>query len=321
MKKRILIILMAVIVALPMFGQLNYSDLEDAFGTFSGDVAQSLPFAAAATGLTWSDASVRGFPHFGVGLSVSAVTIPKAAFDAVATDLGFSLPSELDELGVPLPGYALDARLGLPILPFDIGAKFGYMTPEMGAALEGASGIAAEYLLIGTEVRFPILKGNLLLPALSIGAGYTYLDGSVAMAASGFASTITFPEGDMDLGDPNVQFAWKTHTLDFKVQASKGFFIITPYLGAGYSYGWSQAGGGVKADISYTGTSELELESTYGIEIDEQGFLVYSDATGGSLRAFGGLSFNLFILKLDVNGQYNFNTESFGGGVNVRVQI
>ncbi len=321
MKRLIIILVMAMIIATPMFA-VNFTVLEDSFSTFSNDVSQSLPFAAAATGLTWSDAKVMGFPRFGVGLSVSAVTLPSDAFKQVATELGVTLPDEIGEY-VPLPGYAIDARMGIPFLPIDVGAKLGYMTPGMGDALESATGVSAEYLLAGMEVRYPILKGNLLMPALSIGAGYTYLNGSVAMSAGSTGlDTINFPGGEeISLSDPDVQFAWKTHALDFNAQVSKGLLFLTPYLGAGYSYGWSQAGGGAKSDITYvTGTKE-SIENNYDITIDDQGFLVYSGTNGGSLRAYGGVSFNLFILKLDVNAQYNFMTQSIGGGLNARIQI
>lgn len=321
MRKLVILPIVLLLAAAPIFGQnISYADMEQDFGAFADDVAQALPFAAATTGLTWSDASVKGFPHFGVGVSVSAVTLPKEAFENVLSSLnGFTLPSEIGSLGVPLPGYALDARLGLPVLPFDVGAKFGYMTPEMGSALEGATGISAEYLLAGLEVRYPILKGNLLLPALSVGAGYSYLNGAVAMEASGMTTAINLPNSyTVNLDNPDVQFAWKTHTIDLEVQASKGLLFLTPYIGAGYSYGWSQAGGGVSSELTQTDKDNLAL---YDIEVDDQGFLIYKDANGGALRGFGGVSFNLFILKLDVNAQYNFMSKSFGGGINARIQI
>jgi hypothetical protein len=319
MKRLIIILVMAMIIAAPMFGQIQVAELQDSFSTFSDDVSQALPFAAAATGLTWSDAKVMGFPRFGVGISLSAVTLPIEAFEDVATSLGFALPSELGDIGVPLPGYAIDARMGIPFLPIDVGAKLGYMTPGMGDALESATGASAEYLIAGMEVRYPILKGNLLMPAVSIGAGYTYLNGSVAMSASGLDTSYVFGGETLTATNPDIQFAWKTHALDFNAQVSKGLLFLTPYLGAGYSYGWSQAGGGVKAAL--TGNVQA-VEDAYDIEIDqEEGFLIYSDSNGGSLRAYGGVSFNLFILKLDVNAQYNFMTQSIGGGLNARIQI
>jgi hypothetical protein len=325
MKRVITVMILALLIAVPMFGQIQYSDLESSFATFADDIAEALPFAAAATGLTWSDARVKGFPHFGIGLSVSAVTIPKEAFEDVATALGFELPSEITDssLGVPLPGYAVDARLGLPFIPFDIGAKFGYLTPSMGDALEGSTGLTAEYILAGLQVRYPLLKDRLLIPAVSVGLGYTYLNGSVAMETTEVTNTtINFGSGkSLTIDDPDAVFAWRTHAIDLSVQASKSLLILTPYLGAGYSYGWSRAGGGMNSDLTYVNTSKQELEDDYDIEITDDGFEVYSDASGGSFRAFGGLSFNLTILKLDLNAQYNFTTQSLGGGLNARIQI
>jgi hypothetical protein len=320
MKRRIIVLFLVMILAAPAFSQtINFATLEGSFKTFSDDVAQSLPFAASATGLTWSDARVMGFPRFGVGVSVGAVTVPKEAFKDVATTLGFTLPSEISDWGIPLPGYTVDARMGIPFLPIDVGAKLGYLTPGMGESLQGATGISAEYLLAGLEVRYPILKGNLLMPALNVGVGYNYLNGSVGMTAGGLDDILVGGQ-TITMTDPEVQFAWKTHALDFNAQVSKGLLFLTPYLGAGYSYGFSQAGGGASTEANLTEAEKQALEDA-GAELEEGGFLVYSGSQGGSLRAFGGLSFNIFILKLDVNAQYNFMTKGYGAGLNARIQI
>lgn len=317
------------------FGQVDISAMEDDFTTFSNDVAQSLP-NVASTGLTWSDAKVRGFPHFGVGVSVGAVMIPKDAFVDLANNLNFNLPSEItdSELGVPFPAYAVDARVGLPFLPFDIGAKLGMLTPDMADSLGGD--VSADYMLAGFDLRFPIIKGGLALPSISISAGYNYLSGGVNTTVSGVGGLTSGINLDdvgltgVSLGytDPDVRFQWQTNALDFKLQASKGLLIFTPYIGGAYSYGWSQAGGGISSELTVSDPSydlddvSAALEAAgYSFELDDNSFTLLSDATGGSFRAFGGLSINLLILKMDLNGQYNFTTQSLGGGLNVRIQI
>jgi len=225
----------------------------------------------------------------------------------------------------------VDARVGLPFLPFDVGAKLGMLTPEMSESLGGD--VSADYMLAGLDLRFPIIKGGLVLPSLSVAAGYNYLSGGVNATVSN-AGNLTdsvdisalIPGASIDFSDPDIRFQWQTHALDFRLQASKGLLIFTPYLGGGYTYGWSQAGGGVASQIGFTGTTEQEVRDAldaagYTFELDDDGFSILSDATGGSFRAFGGMSINLLILKLDLNGQYNFTTQSLGGGLNVRIQI
>ena len=39
------------------------------------------------------------------------------------------------------------------------------------------------------------------------------------------------------------------------------------------------------------------------------------------MRAYGGLSLNLFLLKLDLTGGYNFLSESYSLAANARIQL
>ena len=326
-----------LLLASGVFAQIVFDDFESSFSEFSDDVAQALP-QASTIGLDWSDARVRGFPHFGAGLTVGAVMMPKDAFESLATGLGVELPSELTDssLGVPLPSYTLDARLGLPFLPFDVGAKLGLLTPEMAENFGGLGGVSADYMLAGIEIRYPLLRGGLALPAVALSAGYNYLSGGIGTTledTTGLGSSIDLGSipglagtASMDYSDPDLRFAWKTHSLDFKVQASKKLLIFTPYIGGAYTYGWSKAGGGVSSDLTYTDTNEEEVKDAleaagYDVELDGDSFTILSGANGGALRAFGGFSVNLLVLNLDLNGQYNFTTQKIGGGVNLRVQF
>jgi hypothetical protein len=329
--KKILIMMIILVVVVSGVFAIDIATMETAFSSFSTDVAEALP-VASTIGLNWSDARVRGFPHFGVGLSLGAVMIPEDAFISLANTLSITLPSAITDagLGIPFPAYVVDARVGIPFLPIDVGAKLGILTPEMSAAL--SSDVSVDYILAGFDIRTPIIKGNLVLPAISLSAGYNYLSGGVnaAVAGVGDLSVIDLTAvpglGGVTLGytDPDVRFAWKTHTIDFKLQASKSLLIITPYAGLGYAYGWSKAGGGISSDITYTGATEDQVRDAleaagYDVELSADGFAILAEASGGSLRAFGGLSVNLFILKLDLNAMYNISTASLGASANVRI--
>lgn len=334
LNKTIILVIGLMLVGGAAFG-VDFTTLENSFSDFSDGVAEALP-QASTTGLTWSDARVRGFPHFGVGLSFGAVMMPEKAFTDLATELGVELPSAMvTDLGVPFPSYAIDGRVGIPFLPFDVGAKLGLLTPNMSESLGGDT--SADYMLAGFDIRYPILKGRLLMPAVSVSAGYNYLSGGLTTTFSSAGDDLTQIDvggiGDLDANtvvtasDPNLRFDFQTHSLDFKAQASKNLLIFTPYLGGAYTYGWSKAGGGVKSELE-TNTADtiedvrdaLEAEG-FDVEIDDEGFSVLSGANGGSVRAFGGFSVNLLILKLDLNGQYNFTTKSLGGGINARIQL
>lgn len=329
MKKILILMIIMVVVVSGVFAQVNIATMEAAFSTFSTDVAEALP-VASTIGLNWSDARVRGFPHFGVGLSLGAVMIPEDAFISLANTLSITLPSAITDagLGIPFPAYVIDARVGIPFLPIDIGAKLGVLTPEMSAAL--FSDVSVDYILAGFDIRTPIIKGNLVLPAITLSAGYNYLSGGVNASVGGIGDLSSIDlnpviNTTLSYTDPDIRFAWKTHTVDFKLQASKSLLIITPYAGLGYAYGWSKAGGGISSDITYSGgVTEDEVRDAleaagYDFELSGDGFTILSESSGGSLRVFAGLSVNLFILKLDLNAMYNISTASLGASANVRI--
>lgn len=332
--KKILIMMIILVVAVSgVFAQtITYDELEVSFSQFSTDVAESLPFASTI-GLNWSDARVRSLPHFGIGLTAGAVFIPKEAFVDLASAMNFALPTEITDstLGVPLPGYAIEGRIGGLVLPFDIGIKMGYLPPEVLAG----SPIAADYTLVGFDIRTPIIKGNVLLPAVALSVGYNYLNAGIETSvATGLGSGLDlsgYSLSNITFTDPKARFQMQSNVIDIKLQASKSLLIITPYAGLGYAYGWSNAGGGVAAgDVLYGGfpitasdindiNAALAAVGESELDVSADGFLVSSASTGGSFRAFGGLSVNLFILKLDLNAMYNVSTASLGASANVRI--
>lgn len=333
MKKILILMIILVVGVSGVFAQtITYSELETSFSQFSTDVAKSLPFASTI-GLNWSDARVRSLPHFGVGLTVGAITIPKEAFVELATAMNFALPDEISTstIGVPLPGYAVEARIGGLFLPFDVGIKLGYIPPELLAD----SPVAADYTLAGFDIRTPIIKGNVFLPAVALSVGYNYLNAGIETAvATGLGSGLDlsgYGLSNITFTDPKARFQMQSNVVDIKLQASKSLLIITPYVGLGYAYGWSKAGGGVAAgEVLYGGVpitqsdiddinAALAAVGESELDVSADGFLVSAASTGGALRAFGGLSVNLFILKLDLNAMYNISTASLGASANVRI--
>ncbi len=332
MKKILIVIFLLSFLVTGIFAQVTYTDMESSFSKFSTDVSKALPFAST-TGLQWSDAYIGGFPHFGVGLSVGAVTIPEAAITTLADQLGVPFPSEITSLGigVPLPGYTIDARLGLPFLPLDIGVKLGMIPP----GILDSSGFGVDYTLAGVDVRFPVIKQNIVLPAVSLGVGFNYLSSTLSMTTSGLSNTIdlsAYSLSNITFSDPDVAFKMETKTIDAKLQVSKSLLIFTPYVGLGYSYGWSNAGVDLKTDILYGGSQitqsdidtinqALKDNDQSPLDLSQKGFLINSANTGGAFRAFGGVSINILVLKLDISGMYNVNTKSFGANFNTRISF
>jgi hypothetical protein len=349
MRKILLLAALLSLLTLSVSAQeIDIADYQAAFQAFADDVAESLPFNASI-GLGWSSAYIGQFPHFGIGLTAGATTLPYEAVQAVFDALTLTLPDELESLesiGLPFPAVALDARLGGIGLPFDLGFKVGFLPDKAKLLLP----FPLDYLMIGGDVRLPLLKGKGLLPAISVGVGYTYLRGGITMEdvfGGDKDVDISAVMGDADNTDylrftsPDVGFNWQAQVVEARVQVSKSLIIITPYLGAGLSYGFSKAGGGLATAVQYsndggpsgtfhdiTPAEIAAIEDAFagasGYEVPDltaSGFLFDSAANGLAVRAYGGLSLNILLLKLDLSGGYNFTSGSYSLAANVRIQL
>ncbi len=341
--KRLLIVLLILLSATVGFAQ-SFATFQSAFQSFADGVAASLPLETSV-GLNWSDAWIGQLldapPHFGVGVTVGAATIPFSAIQPAINAFGGSIPSNisyLSNIGIPLPSYSIDVRIGGFILPFDIGLKFGYL-PAGALANAGISGFTADYLNIGGDVRIGLIQDRGIMPGLSVGVGYTYMRGNVGIPGvlpSAINITSISAGGntyDLQFSNPNLNFFWNTSVIDAKVQLSKQLFIITPYIGLGASYGISNAGGGMQSQMQvqengggYHPATQADIDalnSAFGTNysLSNPGFGIYSAANGFSARVFGGFSLNIFVLKIGVGAEYEFLSGSIAAMANARIQL
>jgi hypothetical protein len=340
MKKLLLTVGLIVALCTGVWAQTPYDDFAAGFQAFADGVATTLPATAAVSGLNWSPAYIGKFPHFGVGLSVGAFTIPYDALSPVLDKLSISLPSEyqfIEKYGLPFPAVALDARLGFK--PFDVGFKIG-LIPD--AAREHMGAINADYFLIGGDLRLPILREKGFVPSVSVSAGYTYWRASfgvpdVLSSGDYVVDLASLGEGYIKATAPELAFTVQTHSFVAKLQASKNLFILTPHLGLGAAYGISNAGGGLSSDILYSPdnityspitqsqidqiSAAFDTAGQTAPDLTTQGILVGSAANGFSAWVYGGTAINIFFIKVDVSAMYNFLSGSYGGAVNVRLQL
>jgi len=344
--KRALLVLIVLLAATVAFAQstVNFSAFQTAFDTFAQDMANGLPFNAS-TGLNWSSAYIGQFPHFGIGVTVGATTIPYTAITEAVAALGVALPAELSWLaqyGVPIPAYTVDARIGGFGIPFDIGLKFGYLPPGALASV-GASGFTADYLLVGGDVRFALLKERFIAPAISIGLGYNYMKGSIGVPGLLGSSLFTINNwtdprdnsttNTLQLSDPSLNMQWSTNVVDLKAQISKKILFITPYIGGAVSYSFgTQAGGGVQSHLQLNGSdltqSQIDainaayVAQSIPVTISSEGITVLKNGLGGfDYRVFGGLSLDIFVVYIDLGAAYDFGTKAYGASLNLRLQI
>jgi hypothetical protein len=325
----------------------DLNSIEEGFRGFADTVAPALPFNATL-GLVWSDAYIGNFPHFGIGATVGATTIPAEALKPVFTVLGAELPGyvkAVESWGIPMPAFAAEGRIGGFFLPFDVGLKYGFVPPDILAE----QGVGLDYQFFGGELRYALIKQNLVLPNVSVGLGVSRLNAGIRLDSPIGDLTITQfdvpnTSGGTDtysvnIENPQIAFDWGTTIVDAKAQVSKSFFVVTPYAGLGATYGASDAGGGFSADVTVrdSGGTAVDLaalqeqiqqaEAAGLVDVDlpditEQGVYVSNQVDPAlAFRAFAGVSLNLLVVKFGIGAMYDIASGSLGGGVNLRVQL
>ena len=336
-KTALFCLLFCLLIRVPVFSDplpIDVKDLQTTMNSFANELALSLPFNSSM-GLNWSDAHIGQlidkkppFFHFGAGFSVGFTTMELGSFKKLIDYFAPALPGwVLDFGGFPLPGYALEARMGGIILPFDAGVKFGIMP------IKSEQFKKLDYTLAGVDFRYRLLEDKGAAPGISVGVGFNYLKGGLGMIA-GTNTSIDYPFptlGDpantetLTLKAPELDLFWETASLDFKVQVSKKILIITPYLGFGASNGWSNAGYKVTTTIEDSAGNidqAKAIMSKFGLEdFTANGFGSTAKFTGWSFRVFGGLSFNLPFFRIELTGLYNFMDKKYGATLGARFQM
>ncbi len=329
MKRSLAIAAIALTVAATAYTQ-TLEGFQTAFSNFTGAMADSLALNSTI-GSNWSDAYVGKFPHLGVGATVGSAFIKAdsatSLFDSIAPG---SLPSELKSLGIPLPAAVATFKIGLPFIPLDIGVKGGFIPTSVGENLKTSTGVAVDYTNFGLQVRYALVKQNLLLPNVSIGASYNYLKGSISaptnIGAKSF--TVATDQGSTTItaSDPALALGWTSNTVDFTAQVSKLLLFVVPYAGLGYTVGSSSVTGGVSSTMitNYPGgisALNSQLASIGGPEIDDQGFTYTGKSSTPVLRLYGGLSLRIIVLDIDTQVIYVPATKALGASVTARVQL
>jgi hypothetical protein len=339
--KKILIagIVIIKLVTVPAFS-FDLDVIQDTVGSFSENMAASLPFFSTM-GLNWSDAYIGKLlaipPNFGVGLTLGFTSIGIEPVNKLLDSFNTSLPVKFG-LGLPLPFYTVDARLGgfIPKIPFDIGLKIGFLPEELPLSnvsiQEAITGIKLRYLLIGGDIRVSLLPARLPFFKFSFGLGYNHLNGGISVPVGASFGPLTISSGySLSMTTPEFGLLWSTNCIELKAQASISTSIISPYAGIGLNYSWSKAG--------YRITSKYELRddnnaivntSQFIQELNRLGIenLVITDDGVESIisnkalnaRIYGGFSLNMSVIRLDLTGMYDLFNKNWGGSLGIRFQ-
>lgn len=328
-KQSLAVLVIVLVGSAPVFAQnVNIADVQKGAEDMSEALAKSLPFNSTL-GLNWSDAHIGQLlavpPHFGAGFMLGATSMNADDMSGLLGNMGFDTKDMPDAL--PLPAMAAEGRIGGFILPFDIGLKVGLIPAALGENLSNATGgLAIDYSLIGADFRYAVLDGGLVLPKLSVGVGLNHLTGGLSTKI-GEDMTYDYGTDTFTVSAPEIGLEWASTTLDFKAQLSKSFVIVTPYVGVGLTHGWSSASYYVESNTSLTQAqidelnAYLESQGQEPLDASSTGFSSTFDVNGWSFRGFGGLSFNLLVLKFDLTGLYNLSDGSYGASLGIRFQL
>lgn len=225
------------------------------------------------------------------GLKDAATAFEGMINDFVSDDTS-SLPSNIGDIAnaftdtvdfgsIPdtfvMPTVSIDARIGGIFLPFDIGISAMMTNPSlfsvdlsdpnsltsMSAPMTfnafGFNG-SADYLTLGIDVRYCVLDGGVILPKVSVGAGYNITKGSFGISS------------DKSGVDANMNLSFNTQVIYVQAEVSKSIMIATVF-------------GGARALVSNTSTSwAWNFKGTKNFEgID--GNLIISGEDSGSRNA------------------------------------
>lgn len=206
-------------------------------------------------------------PHFGGGLTIGGSMLDMTGFKDAATALteGYneaargisSITSLFGEEAIPqldfgkipdsfpMPTATVDIRIGGFFLPFDIGicammtnpSLFNVdlskpksimdMSSSMNGEFMGYNG-SINYITLGADFRYCVLEENLVLPSISLGAGYIFTKGDFGVSTDSSTAVGSYT---IDTA-ANMNMSFQTHVLFLQAQVSKSLAIVTLYGGA-----------------------------------------------------------------------------------------
>lgn len=277
-------------------------------------------------------------PHFAAGINAS-VTPVKADFvfdnmkvissavsdmlkdvDAIGGvgdfDFGLDFPNT-----IPYPAASVNARVGGLFLPFDIGV-WAVTTGNVfhNKSIGNSPTFDFDYTCVGADLRYAVLEGNLILPKISVGAGYQWVHQNIGVSFDkDFTSSFNCNGEDYSgKGSLDAAFNMKldTHTFFGQIQVSKTILILTPYVGlkalfttSNCDYDWNYE---TKVEGSKVDLLSASKSNSYKHTISENGI---------QTQIFGGLGLNFLLFQTTFNAAYNFSSNQFTGSLGFNVKL
>ena len=187
MKKLFMAVLLLLLMAAPAMAKVTFQlpkdFTQDDFKSLSRDLGLAISYIPLAP----AEPLGGVLPGFDIGVEVTGVSYDK---NASYIQKAVTNPSDLPSY---IPEAKAHVQVGLPVIPIDLGIVYG-------------TAPGSDVKLVGYELKWAILKGSTIAPAVAIRGAYTKLSG-------------------IDVFDIS------TKSLDLSI--SKGFTALTPYAGIG----------------------------------------------------------------------------------------
>lgn len=189
--------------------------------------------------------------------------------------MNFKFPSKL-----PVPTCAVTGRIGGFVLPFDIGVFAVALIPHSLDAVKFKDfSLGLDYMSFGADIRYAVFEGNILLPKISVGAGYIYSSQSIDFFASS-AQTVKVENTERNMNmNADMNMDLKVHTFYAQVQVSKSILILRPFIGARARFSFIDANHkwnydaeveGINEKATNNGSATIKIDSFAWDEIQPQ---------------------------------------------------
>src|SRR5512143_2147115 len=186
MKKLIIAAFLVLLAAIPAMAKTTLSIPSTYTQSEFKDLSTELGLAISYVPLSPAEPLGGLVPGFDAGIELTGAKISNNSKFWTDLSPGNSLPSYL-----PLP--KIHVQFGFPVVPIDLGLVYSAV-PD------------TDIKVIGGEIKYAILKGGTVMPAVAVRGAYTKLSGI----------------NDIDMS---------TTSLDLSI--SKGILMFTPYAGVG----------------------------------------------------------------------------------------
>jgi len=281
------------------------TSVSDGLKNFSIQLFDVIPNVAMQQGV-WPDAWIGKLvpsvpPHLGAGITLGMAKLPMDGINRAIAELNSvsdgALPSIKDSL--VFPTLTADIRIGGIFLPFDIGMSF-MRIPNLNLSKLGAD-ITVDFFTIGGSLRVPVLQEKLIIPAVSVGAGFMYSKGFVEVR-----------EAD----NVYLRSNFNTKTIFLEAQVSKKILFLVPFLGfrgvvsdSTNSWKWQFNANfdGYTVGQTQSGTETRSLPSAFGESFQPQ--------------VFGGVGFDIFLVQTTISASYDFRNKIWGANLSLRFKM